>query len=74
MAQISFRLDDELKKAAEETFHSMGMTLTSAIHVFIAQTVREGQFPFPIKADHPHPVHAAKKEIAQSPQRPQRKD
>ena len=69
MAQISFRLDDELKKAAEETFHSMGMTLTSAIHVFIAQTVREGQFPFPIKADHPSQVHASEKATAQRPQR-----
>lgn len=60
MAQISFRLDDELKKAAEETFHSMGMTMTAAIHVFIAQTVREGKLPFEVKADHPRPVHGEK--------------
>lgn len=57
MAQISFRLDDDLKKAAEETFHSMGMTMTAAIHIFISQTVLEGRLPFPVKADRVHPVH-----------------
>lgn len=57
MAQISFRLDDRLKKAAEETFHSMGMTMTAAIHIFIVQTVLEGRLPFLVKADRVHPVH-----------------
>ena len=51
MAQISFRMDDDLKVAAEETFRSMGMTLSTAINIFVAQTVRSGQFPFVIKAD-----------------------
>lgn len=51
MAQISFRMDDDLKMAAEETFRSMGMTMSTAINIFVAQTVRNGQFPFVIKAD-----------------------
>ena len=51
MAQISFRMDDDLKVSAEETFRSMGMTLSTAINIFVAQTVRSGQFPFVIKAD-----------------------
>lgn len=51
MAQISFRMDDDLKVSAEETFRSMGMTLSTAINIFVAQTVRSGQFPFIIKAD-----------------------
>ena len=51
MAQISFRMDDDLKMSAEETFRSMGMTMSTAINIFIAQTVRNGQFPFVIKAD-----------------------
>lgn len=51
MAQISFRMDDDLKVSAEETFRSMGMTLSAAINIFVAQTVRSGQFPFVIKAD-----------------------
>ena len=51
MAQISFRMDDDLKKSAEETFRSMGMTMSTAINIFVVQTVRNGQFPFVIKAD-----------------------
>ena len=51
MAQISFRMDDDLKMSAEETFRSMGMTMSTAINIFVAQTVRDGQFPFVIKAD-----------------------
>lgn len=44
-------MDDDLKVSAEETFRSMGMTLSTAINIFVAQTVRSGQFPFVIKAD-----------------------
>jgi DNA-damage-inducible protein J len=51
MAQISFRMDDDLKMSAEDTFKSMGMTMSTAINIFVAQTVRSGQFPFVIKAD-----------------------
>ena len=51
MAQVSFRMDDDLKRAADDTFRSMGMTLSTAINIFLAQTVRLGQFPFAIKAD-----------------------
>ena len=45
------RVEDDLKVSAEDTFRSMGMTLSTAINIFVAQTVRSGQFPFVIKAD-----------------------
>ena len=51
MAQISFRMDDDLKMSAEDTFKSMGMTMSTAITIFVTQTVRDGQFPFVIKSD-----------------------
>ena len=51
MAQVSFRMDDDLKMAADDTFRSMGMTMSTAINIFVAQTVRLGQFPVAIKAD-----------------------
>ena len=34
MAQVSFRMDDDLKMSAEETFRSMGMTMSTAINIF----------------------------------------
>lgn len=51
MAQISFRIDDDLKRSAEDMFGSMGMTMSTAFTIFVTQTVRNGQFPFVIKAD-----------------------
>lgn len=51
MAQVSFRMDDDLKVTAEDTFRSMGMNLSTATNIFVVQTVREQQFPFPIKSD-----------------------
>lgn len=50
MAQISFRMDDDLKAAAEITFKSMGMNLSTAITVFVTQAVKQQRFPFPIEA------------------------
>ena len=48
MAQVSFRMDDDLKQSAEDTFKSMGMTMSTAITIFVTQTVRDGRFPFVI--------------------------
>ena len=50
MAQISFRMDDNLKAAAETTFKNMGMNLSTAITVFVKQAVMQQRFPFPIEA------------------------
>ena len=44
-------MDDDLKMSAEDTFKSMGMTMSTAITIFVTQTVRDGQFPFVIKSD-----------------------
>lgn len=51
MAQVSFRMDDELKAEAEELFRSMGMNMSSAITIFVTQSVRQHRFPLEIKAD-----------------------
>ncbi len=53
IAQVNFRMDDDLKKAAEDTFHEMGMTLSTAITIFVAQTVRDRRFPFVISVEPP---------------------
>ena len=51
MAQVSFRMDDGLKAEAEELFRSMGMNMSSAITIFITQSVRQRRFPLEIRAD-----------------------
>lgn len=48
---VTFRLDENLKKQAELIFESMGLTMSSALQLFITQSVSRGTIPFPIEAD-----------------------
>ena len=48
---ITFRLDETLKRQAEIIFESMGLNMSSALHMFVTQTVARGSIPFFIKAD-----------------------
>lgn len=48
---ITFRLDETLKKQAEIIYESMGLTMSSALQLFVTQTVARGAIPFTIKAD-----------------------
>lgn len=50
MAQtnVNIRIDDELKKQFEKFCSETGLTMTTAIAAFIADTVRNQQMAFPI--------------------------
>lgn len=50
MAQVNFRIDDETKRQAKELFGQMGLTMTSAIMVFIKQSINEQCIPFKVSA------------------------
>ena len=50
MAQVNFRIDDETKRQAEELFGQMGLTMSSAIMVFIRQSINNQGIPFKISA------------------------
>ena len=58
-AILSVRIDPELKAQAENLFSDFGMTLTTAITVFLRQAVRENRIPFEIKRDTPTRAAAA---------------
>ena len=45
MATVSFNTDDELKEKASKVFESLGMDLTTAINMFLRQTVIQQKFP-----------------------------
>ena len=44
--QISIRVDKKLKADAEALFDEIGLTMTTAINVFLKQCVYERQLPF----------------------------
>ena len=50
MAQVSFRIDDTLKEEADVVFHDMGMNMSTAITIFIRQTINRQAIPFEVRS------------------------
>ena len=48
---VNFRMDAEAKKEVEEICSKMGLTMTSAINVFLSKVRMERRIPFEITAD-----------------------
>ena len=46
---IQIRVDDDLKRKADELFRELGTDTTSAIRIFLTQAVASNGFPFEIK-------------------------
>lgn len=56
MAKVStnISLDANLKKASQELFSDLGMDLTTAVTIFLKQSIRAQGFPFVITRDVPN--------------------
>ena len=50
MAQMTVRIDDNLKVQAEMLFAEIAMPLSTAVTIFLKQAVRSNGMPFPLKA------------------------
>lgn len=50
-AQVSFRIDKDVKQNAERVLDDMGLTMSAAITVFLKKIGREHRIPFEISAD-----------------------
>ena len=53
-SSVSFRIDSELKRKADELFSELGMNMTTAFNIFLRQCVSYGGIPFEIKINHPN--------------------
>lgn len=51
---ICVRTDERVKNDAEALFDSMGMTLSTAVNIFLRQAIRENGMPFELKGDLPN--------------------
>ncbi|MDR0220008.1 MAG: type II toxin-antitoxin system RelB/DinJ family antitoxin [Lachnospiraceae bacterium] len=49
-ANVSIRIDEDVKREAESLFAKLGLTLSAATNVFYRQAVRTQGIPFPITA------------------------
>lgn len=47
---VNIRLDEDLKKQAEQLFAEFGMNMTTACTVFLKAVIREQKIPFEISA------------------------
>ena len=46
--RTKIKIDPELKEQAQDLFESLGMNLTTAVNIFLRQSVREQAIPFRI--------------------------
>ena len=51
MAQVSVRVDDEVKRNAEATLNAIGIPMSAAVNVFLKAVAREHRIPFELNAD-----------------------
>ena len=51
---VTVRMDAQIKAQAEELFGALGMNLSTAINVFVRQSLRKGGFPFEVVLDQPN--------------------
>ena len=49
--QISFRIDEDIKKNADKVLDDLGLTMSAAITVFLKKVGREHRIPFELSAD-----------------------
>ena len=51
---FSVRMDSDVKKQCETLYNELGMNLTTAINVFLRQSLRVGGLPFEVKINQPN--------------------
>lgn len=51
MAQISLRIDDDVKRSAEQACEDIGMSMSTAINIYLKKLGRERRIPFEVAAD-----------------------
>jgi len=51
---LNIRIDADLKKQAEEIFNELGLNMSTALTVFLRQTVRSNGIPFEMRLDTPN--------------------
>ncbi len=68
---ITIRMNEELKKQAEELFSDLGLNMTTAFTMFAKQAVREQRIPFMISRTPNQETLEAIKEIEEMKKNPE---
>ena len=62
---VTLRVDEDLKKQADDLFSELGLNLTTAFNIFLRQSVREQQIPFRVSRNVPNAVTLAAMDAAE---------
>jgi len=62
---LSIRMDKEVKEQADQLFSELGMNMTTAMNIFVRQSVRQGKIPFEISLNQPNAETIAAMEEAE---------
>ena len=62
LTSLNIKIDRNLKKQADALFNAMGMTLSTAVNVFVRQAVQEQAIPFAVRLDSDAAVTSRAKE------------
>lgn len=54
MTTINIRVDEEIKKQATELFSDLGLDMSTAVNMFLRQSVMRDGLPFEVKRDVPN--------------------
>lgn len=60
MAQINLRINDEVKKNAEEVCDKLGLSMSAAITIYLKKLGREKRIPFEVSVD---PFYSEKNQL-----------
>ena len=70
---IQVRIDPEIKKEAEAIINEMGLTLSSAVQLFLTQVIQKREIPFKVVAHKPNwKTRAAMRETERMIKHPER--
>lgn len=56
---LNIRTDKDVKMAAEKIFDELGLNMTTAINIFLRQTIRENGIPFELRLNTPNTTTVA---------------
>lgn len=56
---LNIRTDKDVKIAAEKIFDELGLNMTTAINIFLRQTIRENGIPFELRLNTPNTTTVA---------------
>lgn len=63
---VTFRVDEEIKKQADALFSELGMSLSTAFNIFLRQAIREQGLPFAVTRQIPNAATLAAIEAAEN--------